>query len=451
MKAPKFNLAARPLAIFATVLSLAIGALGSEKTTETVLYAFQGAGDGEFAFSGLTFDSAGSLYGTTVFGGILCGIPTCGTVYQLVPPVSPGGAWSKNVLYDFWTNPDDGGFPRSGVFFDKVGNLYGTTSGGGQNADCPNCGTVFQLAPPSTPGASWTENVLHRFESDPDGASPWGPLTFDSAGNLFGTTNAGGPYGASGTIFEMTPPAQIGGAWTESVIYTFDFLGHGGEGCEPLSGVIMDKAGDLYGTTEDCGADRPHHCPGFGCGTVFKLTRPAAAGDPWRYKVLHLFQDSPSDGSYPMAGLVFDNAGNLYGTTSYGGLYRSGTVFKLTPPLWTETVIYNFAGGTDGSSPQGGLVFHNGSLYGTTVEGGVGCTISGPGCGTVFQLTPQSGGESWTESVIYRFHGSDGVAPFGTLLFGEGDTLFGTTGYGGDGANCQNSISGCGTVFELAP
>lgn len=445
-------IAMRSLAILAVVLTLGGSALSADKK-ENVLYSFQGGSDGAFPPSGLIADQSGNLYGTTTFGGAVCGNTSCGTVFKLTPPAALGGMWTESVLYAFQGYTDGGG-PRGGLTFDKTGNLYGTTFGGGQNAACGNCGTIFQLTPPSAPGGNWTEHVLHRFQDDPDGALPWGGMIFDRSGNLFGTTYSGGPYGVSGTVFQLTPPAVPGGDWTESVIHSFDWADPG-EGYNPLSSLTMDKAGDIYGTTESGGIFKQG-----GVGTVFKLTSPATTGGAWSYRVLHRFQGSPADGAFPIGGLVFDELGNVYGTTESGGgktckyfgsTTPCGTVFQLTPPFWTETVIHNFAGGSDGFNPQGGLAFHNGSLYGTTVQGG-GCATDG-GCGTIFQLTPAGfGGGTWTETVLYRFRGgSDGEWPIANPLFGSRSVLYSTTSAGGGTATCSDTYTGCGTVLELVP
>ena len=248
----------------------------------------------------------------------------------------------------------------------------------------------------------------------------------------------------------------------ETVLYRFDILYHPGEGYNPLSGVIMDKAGDLYGTTEEGGKLLKDHCQNEGCGIVFKLIHPVTTGGAWTYRVLHRFKNSPNDGAYPMAGLVFDQLGNLYGTTFSGGnskcksyfIQPCGLIFRLAPPFWDETVIYNLTGGNDGFNPEGSLVFHNGSLYGTTADGGVGDCPPGGGCGTIFKLAPpENGSGNWTETVLYRFRGgSDGGVSSSNVLFGKGDTLFVPTTTGGSSEACTSyDFQGCGTVVELLP
>src|ERR1019366_6634594 len=204
--------------------------------------------------------------------------------------------------------------------------------------------------------AAAQEQVLHSFGNGTDGNDPLGGLIFDASGNLYGTTLGGGTYGG-GTVFELTPAG--GGSWTETVLHNFD--SNGTDGFTPYAGLIFDSAGNLYGTTRWGGT--------YGGGTVFELT--TAAGGGWTEQVLHSFDHNYTDGYYPQAGLIFDAAGNLYGTTSQGGTYVYwGTVFELTPAAggdWTETVLHNFnQNGTDGYYPEAGLIFDAaGNLYGT--------------------------------------------------------------------------------------
>ena len=314
------------------------------QTHEQVLHSFGNGMDGQFPYAGLIFDTSGNLYGTTNFGGTY----TFGTVFELTPIA--GGGWTEKVLYSFG-NGTDGAYPEAGLIFDAVGNLYGTTYGGGTYGT----GTVFELTP--TGGGSWTEKVLHNFnDNGTDGFYPYAGLIFDAAGNLYGTTSQGGTYG-DGTVFELTPAA--GGVWTEKVLYSFN--ANGTDGTAPQAGLIFDAAGNLYGTTNQGGT--------YLSGTVFELT--PAGGGVWTETVLHNFNDNGTDGAYPYAGLIFDGAGNLYGTTDGGGTYFGGTVFELTPAAggsWTEKVLHNFnPNSTDGYEPYAGLIFDAaGNLYGTT-------------------------------------------------------------------------------------
>jgi hypothetical protein len=461
-------IALRPLAVLVAILmfpgsALAAGPKGG------VIHRFQGGtADGDRPFAGLIADAAGNLYGTTLNGGngpadcYGLGNTGCGTVFELIRPTTLDGIWTETVLYSFQAGTDGYG-PLGGVIFDQAGNLYGTTTSGGENPGCLNCGTVFELTPPASAGGVWTETVLYRFGSNSnDGADPMGSLVFDKAGNLYGTTFIDGS-GTSGTGFQLSPPSSPGSAWTETVIYNFT---GGKDGALPEIGLIIDNAGVLYGTTSSGGRYLSCNALGGGCGTVFKLVPPAMPGGAWSEHVLYAFGGQADDGRSPAGSLVFDVAGNLYSTTSDGGIYdcghqsHCGTVFELTPPAsgkgaWTETIIYNFKGGNDGSYPQNNVTFDSqGALYGTTGSGGGGDGGGAcPGyCGTVFKLVPPAiSGGTWTEQLLHRFgiQPGDGIAPSFAGLLRVGDTFYGTTGYGG-GVTSTCSI-GCGTVFKLVP
>jgi uncharacterized repeat protein (TIGR03803 family) len=373
---------------------------------ERVLHNFAANGtDGYYPEAGLIVDAAGNLYGTTVAGGAY----NSGTVFELTP--AAGGGWTEKVLYSFSGNGTDGRAPYAGLIFDAAGNLYGTTQYGGTYG----LGTVFELTPAG--GGSWTEKVLYSFSGNgTDGATPEAGLIFDAAGNLYGTTYQGGTYGY-GTVFELTPAG--GGGWTEQVLHSFN--NNGADGSLPAAGLIFDAAGNLYGTTSYGGTY-------FYYGTVFELT--PAAGGGWTEQVLHSFNNNGTDGITPLsAGLIFDAAGNLYGTTFAGGTYGYGTVFELTPAgggSWTEKVLHNFGNGTDGAGPLAGLIFDAaGNLYGTTGGG------SSYGDGTVFELTPTAGG-GWTEKVLHSFgNGTDGIFPRADLIMDAAGNLYGTTYQGG--------------------
>jgi hypothetical protein len=355
----------------------------------------------------------------------------------------------------------DGLFPRAGAILDGSGAVYGITELGGAN----HSGTVFKLTPPTTQGGAWTESVVYSFCSQSnctDGAQPFASLIFDASGALYGTTVAGGnpnrtcsPNGSGcGVVFKLTPPATSGGTWTESVLYSFN--GGGTDGGSPDAGLIFDAAGALYGTTQNGAAP---NCGGA-CGTAFKLTPPKSQGGAWTESVF-TFAGNPG-GAQPVAGLILDASGAVYGTTLRGGTHQNcplgcGTVFKLIPPTtqggaWTESVLYNFTGGSDGGSPGGGLVQDaSGALYGTTGGGGSSCGGLSSGCGTVFKLTPPtSQGAAWTESVLYSFTGvgNDGFGPAAGLILDSSGALYGTTQFGGN-SGCQGN--GCGVVFKLTP
>ncbi|MGA3054009.1 MAG: choice-of-anchor tandem repeat GloVer-containing protein [Candidatus Korobacteraceae bacterium] len=416
------------LAIFASTLFVAsTWAVGQEK----VLHSFNnnGGGEGIRPLAGLVLDAAGNLYGTTYEGGLYvgsCGSYGCGTVFELTP--TAGGGWTEQVLYYGFNNGGTGAYPGAGLIFDAAGNLYSTTSGGGYYY-YPD-GTVFELTP--TVGGGWTEQVLHNFGNGTDGNVPYAGLIFDNAGNLYGTTAGGGTHNA-GTVFKLTPTE---GGWTEQVLHNFNDT----DGANPEAGLIFDAAGNLYGTTWFGGT--------YGNGTVFELTPMAGGG--WTENVLHNFGNG-TDGAGAFAGLIFDAAGNLYGATYAGGTYSSGycpagcgTVFELTPTEgggWTEQVLHNFGNGADGSVPYASLIFDAaGNLYGTTWAGGTYSSGYCPaGCGTVFELSPRQGG-GWTENV-YSFNGMDGAGPQAGLILDAAGNLYGTTYAGG--------TYGWGTVFEL--
>lgn len=340
----------------------------------------------DFSFSGVIFDSAGNLYGTTFFGGNFnCGTGFgCGTVFELSP--ATGGGWTKTVLYIF--NGPDGENPSASLVFDKAGNLYGTTAGGGDSTNCyGGCGTIFRLSHSST---GWTEKVLHSFHG-PDGSDPVSSLTFDAKGNLYGTTRLGGLLsgcggGGCGTIFRLSASMRF------DVLHVF----HGrADGFNPLGPLTLDAAGNLYGVTPFGGTSGSGCGPG-GCGVVFKLT---PASGIWPKTVLHAF--AATEGVTPNGGLVFDGSHHLYGTTGGGGAHKYGVVFELSAVSGKLTTIYTFTGGSDGGSPYSGVIFDKtGNLYGTTNTGlANGCNGSETFCGQVFELSPGTSG--WQLSAQY--------------------------------------------------
>jgi uncharacterized repeat protein (TIGR03803 family) len=392
---------------------------------EKVLYRFcsvSNCTDGASPFAGLIFDKTGSLYGTTAGGGTGTNCwpeHGCGTVFKLT--LDANGKWTEKVLYSFEGGAD--GVGPSELIFDKAGNLYGTTtSGGGNNQYCPSgCGVVFELRPRAK--GAWTERILYSFcFTCQDGIYPEGGLVMDAGGNLYGTTDWGGGYGY-GTVFELTPGAN--GAWTEKTLHSFDYS----DGAYPLAGLIFDAAGNLYGTTSEPGG-----------GNVFELT-PGANGE-WTESVLYSFNGK--DGALPVASLIFDAAGNLYGTTFEGGVHGYGNVFELIPEgngQWTETTLRSFY--RKPKLPSGSLIFDSaGNLYGTTATGGA------HDFGTVFRLSPGADGK-WTLSSLHSFDGEDGRQPVSNLIFDASGNLYGITTDGGNLRLCDSF--GCGTVFEITP
>jgi uncharacterized protein YceK len=317
--------------------------------------------------------------------------------------------------------------------------------------------TLLAAAGFCTGAAAQTLTTLYSFTGSPDGARPSAGLTVDAAGNFYGTTQSGGasgcgPFGC-GTVFKLTPSGS--GAYSETVIYRF---ASGSDGANPYAGLIADAPGNLYGTTLTGGGGT---CLGVsGCGTVFKLT-PNGSG-AYGESVLYAFPSFDStDGAVPWGGLISDATGSLYGTTGEGSFCPStcGTVFKLTPNgngTYGHSVLYRFAGASDGANPNAGVVSDSmGNLYGTTFYGGgggscVGGFTANGGCGTVYKLTPNGNG-TYTETVLYGFTGgSDGANPFAGLISDAMGNLYGTTQYGGGSSNCIGGF-GCGTVFKLTP
>jgi uncharacterized repeat protein (TIGR03803 family) len=402
------------LAIFASTLLLATRGVSQ---TETVLHSF----DGKYGYSpdaGLIFDSSGNLYGSTYQGGAF----NYGMIFELVPGAD--SHWAEKVVRNCNNNGKEGYSPDSSLIFDPAGNLYGTTDYGGAH----NAGTVFELARKT--GGGWIEKVLHSFSSTgTDGYAPEGGLVFDAAGNLYGTTNYGGTDHSYGTVFELTPSA--GGGWAEHVLFSFDGATSGEY---PVGGLVLDAGGNLYGVAAAGGSSN--------YGTVFELT--PHSGGIWSEKTVHTF--TGANGVSPSGSLTFDAAGNLYGTTGAGGTPGAGTVFKLTPADgggWSETILYNFLGNSDGAYPASKLVFDTaGNLYGTTVKGG---GSGAGGYGTVFELTPMLDG-SWTETQLHFFSSGtdgDGNQPVGNLILDGAGNLYGATLYGG--------TYDLGTVFEVTP
>ena len=391
--------------ILAVLSALLLAARSAHAQTESVLYTFCSIGAPQYCYDGaqptgnLVLDSHGNLYGTTTWGGSeVAG----GTVFK----VTPSG--TETVLHGFdgaGGGPDGYNPYFAGVVFDKAGNLYGATDLGGAD----RAGTVFELSP------TGTETVLHTFAyNDAGGTGPLAGVILDKAGNIYGTTATGGTgnngYGY-GTVFKITPTG------TYTVLYSFT---GGTDSCFPQNAaLVLGKKGFLYGTTSG------ESCSSF--GTVFKLS-PAGT-----MTVLHTFVNDRADGLDPKAGLVLDKAGNLYGTTYFGGANASGTVFIVTPS-GTETVLHSFTG-SDGANPQASVVRDvAGNIYGTTYYGGA------HSLGTVFKLTPTG-----TETVLHSFAGypADGAYPLTGVVLGKKGILYGAT-YGGGGVHY-------GMVFKLVP
>jgi len=390
------------LAVLSVLLLTAVQPAGAQR--ESVLYSFSSRSrDGQIPLAGLIRDKKGNLYGTTDNGGA----NGYGTVFKLTR------AGAETVLYSFGSQSGDGTDP-GGLIMDKLGNLYGTTFYGGANGR----GTVFKLTP------SGNETVLYSFGSQPgDGANPQSGLSRDKEEILYGTTCCGGANGI-GTVFRLTPSG------VETVLYSFG--SQPGDGINPGAGLIMDKKGNLYGTTYRGGA--------YSGGTVFKVTPSGTE------TVLYGFGSQRGDGGNPYAGPIMDAKGNLYGTTFDGGTEGYGTVFKLTPS-GVETLLLSFTDGyRQGVNPTAGLVMDKrGNLYGTT-SGGFG------NFGVVFELSPGRKERPWAFTCLHVFNygNGDGLVPSsGTLILDKVGSLYGTTSAGGKYA--RGGAYGYGTVFKVVP
>jgi uncharacterized repeat protein (TIGR03803 family) len=411
------GLLVRKLAI--VIFSVAMLAIGTSAAAqqEIILHSFgTDPYDGSGPYAGLVFDAKGNLYGTTPYGGYygggtvfqmarndaggwthknlynfkypdvwnplagltltpsgnLDGVATdgavlgslrLGAIFEVTPVASDG--WAEDVLFHFPESGYAGAYPSTNLIVDASGNLYGTAEGGLYDG-----GIVFEITQGSN---GWTHKTLHNFRiSGEDAWAPSSPMLFDNAGNLYGMTDYGGAYN-NGTVFELVPQAD--GRWAETVLYSFN---NNGDPWQFVGGLIIDSSGNLYGTTGRGGA--------YDAGMVFELLR--GPGQSWSEKTLHSF-GSGQDGNGPLGSVVFDAAGNLYGTTSGGGIYNQGTVFELQPVTkgrWTEKILHHFNNdGIDGFSPLCNLILDSaGDLYGTTQSGGA----SADGGGTVFEIIP---------------------------------------------------------------
>lgn len=413
--------------------------LAATAQVHTVLYSFQSGNDGALPTSNLISDGAGGFYGMTHSGGSSgCGGYGCGTFFHLT---HSGGVWTNTVLIAFGDKPDLDQ-PDFELIKDSAGNFYGTSEGGGTD----NWGTVFEISPPSQPGGAWTETILYSFTDGLDGGDPQGGVTFGPGGALYGTTVYGGPFNTGGcypygcgVVFQLLPPAKGSTTWTEASLYNFSdiFINSGND-----MKLIADRQGRLFGTTQNLGR--------FGAGTVFMLTPPSSQGGNWTTTDIYDFTGG-ADGANPLAGLIFDRAGNLYGTTN-GNAALLGTVFELSPPSgsgsWAFKLLHTFVGTpSDGDHPQTRLTFDNrGNLYGTTYGGGITrspkCFIL-VGCGTIFELSPTSEGV-WNETVLHEFGGGDdGLTPEAPVTIMGNGLIFGTTWIGGTADQ--------GTVFVIRP
>ena len=456
------------------LFSVASGLAGTEK----VLYSFTGGLDGGQPYAGVIFDPAGNLYGVTQFGGAY----NQGTVFELSP--SPSGTWTETVLYSF-TGGSDGSQPMYDLAMDGGGNLYGTAAYGGDSY----CGTVYELSPSES---GWTFTLLHTFGGKDDGCSPQADLNFNG-NRLLGTTAGGGchsmgtafrlfsdgvevvysfggnngnlPNGLTGDGFYGT--SYFGGKPGEGVVFelgydftepcrsqievkhTFASTGKAkatAAGYLPVGDLATQGGSIMYGATQSGGVG--------GFGTVYQLTNSRSVA--WHISVLHSFTGLDGDGAMPWAGVVLDPAGNLYGTTSWGGAEWAGTVFELTPGAnneWTETVLYSFTGRADGNSPISTIVLDGaGNVYGTTYQGGTynqGVVYEvTPGAATTTTLTSSPNPSTYGQAVTFiaAVTSSAGAPPDGeTVSFMEGQTVLGTGSLSGGSASLTISTLPKGT------
>jgi len=303
----------------------------------------------------------GTLYGTALYGYGYCDWykgGTGGVVFHLTPgptaPKTPFAPWNANIIHDFGRGLDGRGGPQGDLTFDQAGNIYGTTMWGGCGQ--PGLGVIYELTPSA---GGWTETVLYAPCGD-DGSVPRGGVVLDGSGNLWGV------YWGTNAVFQLS---ASGSGWTQTLYPT--------DGTEPMGGLMTDASGNLYGTTTGGGGD-----PAQFNGTVFELIHSSGG---WTLNTLYVFPRSPTGNSVaPEAKLTMDAAGNLYGTGTYGGVYGYGTVFKLTPSSggWTYTSLYDFTGGSDGANPMSEVTIGlNGRLYGTA-SGQYGTN------GVVWEITP---------------------------------------------------------------
>ena len=387
----------------------------AEAQTFTVIHTFQGP-DGANPKARLTLDPGGHLYGTTELGGVNGG----GTAFRMTPS-APG--WVLTKIFDFGDG-FDGGYPLAPLVFGPDGALYGSASSGGQHYG----GVVFKLQPPATicraVSCPWTQTVLANMYGF-YGIAPSGPLSFDAAGNIYGTAQLGGDFNplpcrqfGCGTVYELIKSQN----WAMSNLYAFL---EDGDGANPYSGVIMDQTGNLYGTALG--------------GNIFELT---PSGGNWAFNLIGAL--GGNDGYDPYAGLIWDRAGNLYGAASGGGSGGGGTVFQMSPSGegWNLNLLFSLAGsGGLYDGPLGDLFMDSaGNLYGTSDMDGA------FGCGDVFKLTQSGGGYTFTS--LHDFTcGSDGANPYAALTMDASGNLYGTAAYG---ANSGCAL-GCGVVFEITP
>lgn len=349
----------------------------------------------------------------------------CGAVFAVMLCAGTPALGGETILYRF-PGGNHGSEPKNGLVFDAAGNAYGTTYYGGSYG----WGTVYELQPHKN---SWRQSVIYSFRGGQDGYNPQGNLLIDGKGNLYGTTPSGGTGGTSGgggTVFELEPS---NGGWTHLVLYSFCSLSDCSDGLTP-SGLIVDKSGNLYGTTFYGG----NACYDYGCGIVYELS---PVNGQWKETVVHSF-DNNGDGYYPNPGLTFGKSGELYGTTCCGGGYGAGIVFRLQPGKhgWSEVPLYAFDGSKNNSEANGYLTVDSAGHILGTLAGSYNSSCYYQ-CGSVFKLVRSHG--QWVETNVFTFDGVDGADPNPGLIKDSAGSFYGSAS--------QGSFQDFGVVFKLIP
>jgi hypothetical protein len=404
------------------IIVLALASAASAEWKEKVLYSFQGLPDGSLPAGGAVFDKVGNLYGATTDGGSksCLGIAQCGTVYRLMPPAKQGDPWTENILYVFKGNlNNDGATPAGGLVIDSAGNLYGTTAYGGTGSCIllgtnVGCGTVYELSPPKQKGGAWMETVLYSFPTAKQGYLPWGDLVFDSSGNLYGATEFGGGRGTTCDPFYQYCGAvfELSPPKKKGGKWTEKVLHgfkSGRDGANPNGGLVLDSKGTIYGTTFG-GGNESGECGAGGCGTAFELDPPTRMGGAWTERMLHRFKRNTSDGGNPMAGMRFDGEGNLYGTTFNGGPGLYGTVFCLKPPAKDTGAWVETVlhGFNDDQHGSGPAASVAFDAHGV-LYGTTALATNTTAQGNVFRMKPPvRKGEAWIFAALYTFKGHSG-------------------------------------------
>jgi uncharacterized repeat protein (TIGR03803 family) len=358
----------------------------------------------------------------------------------------PASAYAATAQVLANGNNNTGGIYYSSVLLGPGGVLYAVPTEG-TNA---GHGSVLQLTPPAAGKVAWKQTVLHKFAGYPtDGANPQGSVIADKAGSLYGTTTSGGANN-QGVVFKLTRPAVGKTVWTKSILYSFGTVKN--DTSQSRAPLVFDSKGNLYGTTIYGGGST--RCGSTGCGTVFKLTPPAAGKTKWTETILHRFGSTATDGQLPELGaLVINSKGVLFGTTGNGGTHAQGTAFELTPPaagqiVWKETILHSFGGGVggdDGGSIGGLVMDKTGALYGAAAEGGT-------GFGAIYKLTPPAAGKTaWTETSLYNFQKfNDCNYPGSALIIDKTGALYGTAPDAGKVQPAPGLSDGCAFTLKLA-